>query len=207
MATATYCSNCGNQYDAGAAYCSSCGNARFSSSAVDQSNNHGGTNLNVGGDAHFGDQDRWDTRTKMLIDRKGGRPVWPADWVSIASGVVTMASFLGIGVLPDLAIPFIVVGCAFGAVALVTFMAGNDLRTHGTHVLPFGRRALERAEDGSTWLTEPIAECPFCPEHRHGTMRVERTPAGPQWVCSNSPNHSCGFDGTQMPPILEGEAA
>lgn len=202
MPISNYCSDCGDQYSQGAAFCSSCGTARFTPPTVDQRNNQGGTNMHAGRDILLGDQDRWDTRTRAVMDRDRKRPVWPVDWVSVISAIITIASFLGIGPLPGLAIPLGIVGLASGAIAYFTFIAGNDLRTHGSHVLPLGLGTLEPAKDGSTWLTEPVADCPWCPEHNPGTMHVTRTPNGPQWICSSTPNHQDGFDGTQMPPLL-----
>ncbi|WP_146008948.1 hypothetical protein [Zhihengliuella halotolerans] len=203
MTISSNCTNCGNADSEGAAYCSSCGQARVSSHIVDQSNNQNGFNVQAGGNVQIGDTDRWDTRPRALMDREHKRPVWPVDWVSTVSAIITIASFLGIGSLPDLTIPLGIVGVASGAVAFTTLSAAIDLRSYGSHVLPRGLGTLERADNGSTWLTEPIAQCPFCPEHKPGIMRVERTPNGPQWVCANTPNHRDGFDGTQMPPIFD----
>ncbi|MDP5226283.1 MULTISPECIES: hypothetical protein [Arthrobacter] len=202
MATDEYCSTCRHPFSEGAAFCAFCGSARFEPPTVDQSNNRGGTNIQAGGDVHFGDQDRWDTRPRAVMDRRQQKKIWPVDLLSGVSGLITIVSFLGIGAIPNLTVPLVLLSLASAATAYFSLMTSNGLRTHGSHVLPLGIGTVERARDGSTWLTQPSAECPWCPEHNPGDMSVVSTPTGPQWVCSNTPNHRDGFDGTQLPPLL-----
>ena len=177
MSHLAYCPTCQNPYSKGAPYCSSCGNSRYSAPAVDQSNNAGGTNMHAGRDIHLGDTERWDTRTKAVMDRDAKRPVWPADRISAISGIMTIASFLGIGWLPDLTAPLALFAMALGIVTLLAFAAGNDLRTYGTHVLPLRWGTLERAQDGSTWLTDPVAACPWCPKDRPARRALTQWPS------------------------------
>lgn len=196
-----YCTTCGKLFGEYDVHCSSCGKARVPISVVDQSDNRGGTNVNAGRDVHIGDQNRWDGRAKSVMGRDREKPVWPIDLLSAVSAVVSILSFLGAGQIPKLTIPFAIVALVSVAVAFVSFAASGDLKSHGAHVLPLGLGTLERAKNGSTWLTEPVAECPWCPEHRPGTMRVARAEHGPRWICSNSPEHSEGFDAVQMPNL------
>lgn len=204
-----YCTTCGNLFGEHDVHCSSCGKARAPIPAVDQSGNHGGTNVNAVRDVHIGDQNRWDRRAKSVMGRDREKPIWPIDLLSAISAVISILSFVGAGQIPKLIIPFAIVALVSVAIAFAAFAASRDLKSHGAHVLPFGLGTLECAENGSTWLTEPIAECPWCPEHRPGIMHVARTENGTRWVCSNSPEHSGGFDAVQLPRLnadVEGAA-
>lgn len=198
-----YCPTCGRPFGHNAAFCASCGQPRFGQPSIDQSHNQAGTNIVAGGNVNFADDDRWDTRPRITMSRTQKRRVWPADWISAISGIITIASFLGVSVgpWPVLLLPLIIVGFTAAGVSVLTFKASVDLRTHGYHVLPFDAGTLERGNDGSTWRTEPTAVCPLCPDHSPGTMHVIRSPEGPKWVCENTPAHSLGFDGTQLPVL------
>lgn len=201
MNASKICDNCSNTIDPKFPYCPYCSQEQAAPNSVNQNNNHGGTNVNAGRDINFGDDERWDTRTKLDMSRAGKRPVWPVDWVSAIAAIITIASFVGASQLPNLFFPLGAIALTAGAFAFAMYTASNDLRTRGAHVLPLGLGTLERGENGTTWLTEPTANCAFCPDHRSGTMHVSRTPNGPQWVCSNSTDHRIGFDGTQLPPL------
>lgn len=201
MPTLDHCPTCENPYSQGAAFCASCGQPRFAQASIDQSHNQAGMNIVASGNVTLADDNRWDTRPTTAMNRIRQHRIWPTDWISSISAIITIASFLGVsaGPLPALQIPLIIVGIAAAAVAYLSFIASADLRTHGYHVLPFDAGTLERDANGSIWLTEPTAQCPLCPDHRPGTMHVARSPEGPKWVCKNTPAHFVGFDGSQLP--------
>lgn len=201
MPTLDYCPTCESPYTPDAAFCASCGQPRFAQPSVDQSHNQAGTNIVAGGNVTLADDGRWDTRPTTTMGRSRQHRIWPTDLISIISAIITIASFLGVsaGPMPALLVPLIIVGIAAGLVAYLSFTASTDLRTHGYHVLPYDVGTLERDSDGTTWLTEPTAQCPLCPDHRPGTMHVARSPEGPNWVCKNTPAHVVGFDGSQLP--------
>lgn len=89
-----------------------------------------------------------------------------------------------------------------GAAAVTTLTVGSaQLRRNQFFQLPLGLGALERDDDGSTWLTVPVAPCSKCPEHRTGTMHVVTSPDGPRWICNVNSKHKVDFDFTRMPPL------
>lgn len=206
MTVACFCTDCGKTFSEEAAFCSSCGTARQSARSVDQSNNQGGTNVQAGRDVNIGNHEPWDTRPRTFMDRDHARQLWSVDAISIISGTITIASFLGSTQFSVLAIPLALAGVLFGTLAIGSFSVSNQLRIHKHHVLPLGFGTLERAEDHSTWLTHPTADCPWCPDHRPGQMHVRRTPDGPMWICENSPDHCDGFDSTQLPALTQDDA-
>ncbi|PPF44864.1 hypothetical protein C5B85_08985 [Pseudoclavibacter sp. AY1F1] len=141
----------------------------------------------------------------MHMDRSNQRRIWPADLVSAVSGTIAILSFFGASQLPSTFLwPLIAVAFGSTVVLYFAFAAGNDLRAHGSHVLPFGLGVLERTKDGANWLTEPVAACPLCPADKQSVMRVQRSIRGPVWVCGHTAQHEIGFDGAQLPQLIPG---